>query len=626
MHIPIAEIVSIAAGVLLVLWLGSYVLARTAGERRISVFGPAFRNVSHVFLTLILFYDLMQVAQITLAVGHLTGWVSAVLVVAWAFDAARRFASPFYTVLGCLGTVGLATAGVTEILGVDASREWLLATSAAVALLGVAPGVWLARACDSDRSQLPQSPENERRFAASRALALPLGVIVLGSLLVAAAASTVFFSLAMRVAGGIAVTGLIGLGYGHRRTEIRSIALIGINWQLLSLAVQLAAPGVTAAFPVDGVWLIPASLPLAVVAAASAQVFLVLTARQSHGPVRNVLELHMLLMHFVTAGALLASLRHLPDILPPSQVAMAALAFAIVIGGHLIQACRLKDEKRVWIAEGMTGIALAYFLLFGVIHLGSGLAPFFLLVSGFALWTAGRAAARSTPLAILSRPFTQTGLLLPLAAVLLAAARHVAGFSSTMLGLNSLALFAAAAFYFWLGIEQHQRRLVVLAAIILNGSLALLWRDLSWTDPQLFLIPVGLSVVGLVELLQKEIPPAMHNPLRYAGALVILVSPTFHIMTGSWVHLFTLMAASVGVTLLSIGLRARALMYTGVAFLIADLLAMLVRGSIDRPNLLWLAGVGLGTTVVLLAALCENRREVLMQRLRILTAELETWR
>jgi hypothetical protein len=62
MYIPAAEIISTGAGVLLVLWLGSYVLARTAGERRISVFGPAFRNVSHVFLTLILSYDLMQVA------------------------------------------------------------------------------------------------------------------------------------------------------------------------------------------------------------------------------------------------------------------------------------------------------------------------------------------------------------------------------------------------------------------------------------------------------------------------------------------------------------------------------------------------------------------------------------
>jgi hypothetical protein len=217
-------------------------------------------------------------------------------------------------------------------------------------------------------------------------------------------------------------------------------------------------------------------------------------------------------------------------------------------------------------------------------------------------------------------------MVLPLAAVVLAAGRHVLGISTTMLGMNSLVLLGAAAFYFWHGLEQRQRKLVVLSAVILNCALGLLWRELSWTDPQLFLIPLGLSVLGLVELLQAEIPQVMHNPLRYAGALVILVSPTFHIISGSWLHLFTLMAASVGVTLLSIGLRARALVYTGVAFLIADILAMLVRGSIDRPNLLWIAGIGLGTAVVVLGALCENRREVLMQRLRILTAELETWR
>jgi hypothetical protein len=280
----------------------------------------------------------------------------------------------------------------------------------------------------------------------------------------------------------------------------------------------------------------------------------------------------------------------------------------------------------VWIAEALTGVAFAYFVLFGVIQLGSGAAPLILLGMGLGLWSAGQAAAQRSSIVILSQPFQQTGMVLPMAAVVLAAGRHLAGMTTTMLGVNSLVLLGAAAFYFWNGLEQRRRGLVVLSAVILNGALALLWRELSWTDPQLFLIPLGLSVLGLVELLQGEIPRPMHNPLRYAGALVILVSPTFHIMTGSWVHLFTLMAASVAVTLLSIGMRVRALMYTGVAFLIADLLAMLVRGSIDRPNVLWIAGIGLGTAVLILGALCENRREILMQRLRILTAELETWR
>src|ERR1041384_6731076 len=57
--------------------------------------------------------------------------------------------------------------------------------------------------------------------------------------------------------------------------------------------------------------------------------------------------------------------------------------------------------------------------------------------------------------------------------------------------MNSLAILVAAAFYFWQGIEPRSRGLIVLAAGILNVALALLWRELSWTDPQFYMIPVA---------------------------------------------------------------------------------------------------------------------------------------
>ena len=85
------------------------------------------------------------------------------------------------------------------------------------------------------------------------------------------------------------------------------------------------------------------------------------------------------------------------------------------------------------------------------------------------------------------------------------------------------------------------------------------------------------------------------------------------------------MILSVGVTLVSMGLKIRALMYTGSAFLVADLVAMVVRGSIDRPNILWLAGIAIGAAVIGLAAFCENHRESLLGRLRMLAAELQGW-
>src|SRR5262249_56535612 len=126
------------------------------------------------------------------------------------------------------------------------------------------------------------------------------------------------------------------------------------------------------------------------------------------------------------------------------------------------------------------------------------------------------------------------------------------------LGANSLALLMAAGFYFWHGLERASKSFVVLSGVILNIALVLLWRELAWDDPQFFMIPVGISILALVQLLKQEIPEQFHDPLRYLGALVILVSPVFNIVDGSWLHLFSLMVSSVGVVLLAIGLRVRA--------------------------------------------------------------------
>ncbi len=627
LQIPATVIVSYGTAVLLGLWLLSYVLQRMPTYRFAAVFGPASQNVSAVCLTMLLpAYYLTDLARGTITGEHAAGWGCLVLVVVWAFDAARRFASPLFTVMGCIGVVGLATTGLTDILGVAASREWLLAAYGAVALAGVVPAVLLGRRLDRYKLARLDAPVNESDRAALRAVARPLEIIVLASLLTVAVVSTLLFAFPMRVAGGMAVVGLAGLGYGRRQPELRVAFLLALNWQIFSALAGAYAPGVAGVFPITGTWLIPASLPLALAAAASILVCRFLIGREKNEIARGHLQGHGVVLNLLTGVILLASLGHLPGELPASQVALAAMTFAILLASNLWEACRTNSVARVWWAESLAGLALVYFLVFGVIHFGTGLAPFIFLGAGFTLWGMGRLAAEQQAISVLANPFVLTGMALPMAAVVLAAGRHLAGFSSTMLGTNSLALLAAAAFYFWRGVDEHRKRLIVLSAVIVNGAFALLWRELSWSDPQLFLMPLGLSILGLVELLRAEIPRPMHDPLRYAGALVILVSPTFHIVGGSWLHLFTLMAASVVVTLMSIGMRVRALMYTGVAFLIADLVAMVVRGSIDRPNLLWIAGIGLGTAVLILGALCENRREVLLQRLRVLSTELETWR
>jgi len=236
---------------------------------------------------------------------------------------------------------------------------------------------------------------------------------------------------------------------------------------------------------------------------------------------------------------------------------------------------------------------------------------------------------------VFRRPLLAVSLGMPMVAVMIAAVRHfiyaAPGTDPAWFGMNSLAMLLAAGYYFWQAIEADPRAsekrigLFVLSATIVNVSLALLWIDLQWTDPQLFLVPIGMSALLLVELLRKETPSELHNPLRYVGALIVLVSPTFDIVGGSWVHLISLMVLSVVVMLLGIGIRVRVLVYAGTAFLCVDLVAMVVRGSIDNPNLLWVAGIACGAAVLALGAFCENNREVLLQRMRAMSAELETW-
>jgi hypothetical protein len=67
------------------------------------------------------------------------------------------------------------------------------------------------------------------------------------------------------------------------------------------------------------------------------------------------------------------------------------------------------------------------------------------------------------------------------------------------------------------------------------------------------------------------------------------------------------------------------LLYTSTAFLLADLVAFVARGSVDEPNVLWIAGVALGAMIIALGAVCENHRETILARLRYLSAELEQW-
>jgi hypothetical protein len=72
-------------------------------------------------------------------------------------------------------------------------------------------------------------------------------------------------------------------------------------------------------------------------------------------------------------------------------------------------------------------------------------------------------------------------------------------------------------------------------------------------------------------------------------------------------------------------LRVRSILYLATAFLAVDLISMVALASLRLPGVLWAAGLGLGVLVIAGAALFESRRDRLLQELRLLAAELDTW-
>jgi hypothetical protein len=438
-----------------------------------------------------------------------------------------------------------------------------------------------------------------------------------------AALQLLFYSPALCSAGYVSLAGLLLLSFLRQQPVLRVVTGVVINWTALLAVLQFGASGEDHLLELLDHYNTTSLWPVAVISAVSLLIW-----QKLFGDKRQLAEIafaQRIALRLVSGGALLLSLGE-PSLTLP-QVVATLVTVAILFATELRVALRTQVPTRVWTAEAIVLAGVGYFLWFGLLSLDHTFALYVPLALGIAAYAGGTLSLRRTDTNVLASPLIATGRWLPLATVAVGIVRQMSfGGSNDWLGINSLAILLAGGFYFWQAIQRQSKGLAVLAAVILNIAIVSFWEEIELTDPQFYMIPIGVTILALVEILKREIPAVWHNPLRYIGALTILVSPTFHIVDRSWLHLIMLMMLATSVLLVSIGLRLRALMYTGTAFLIADLVAMVVCGGIDHPNLLWIAGIGFGAAIITLGAICENNREKLLQRMRIVSAQMEQWR
>ncbi len=434
------------------------------------------------------------------------------------------------------------------------------------------------------------------------------------------AASCLWLSIPVRLAAGIVLASFFIIDSDAWSRSKRTWLAIAANIQLLYLVAAFGGVNglvMTALMDAD----LMLAIPLMLIGTA---ISISLFDRESNVLQSSICRQWSLVLRAGSTVLILMSFR--PADFGPghSSTLMTGLTITAIIEFRC--GIRRQDSRHIWFSLGMPCVAVLWLMQHGFIEFGNNTIQFVLLAAAGVCLTASPYCHKDSPYEIAAFPLLIIGQILPGLVALVCAGQTVLTSGLLVTGVHSLAMFSAAALYFHQALVTRQRRFALGALGILNLSLLLLCNSLGLRDAQFYMVPIGLSIIGFVELMKQQLPKSCHDLLRYIGALMILVSPTFEIVEGSWLHLLTLMVFSVVVVLLAIGLRLKALLYTGSAFLLADLVGMVVRSTVDHPNLLWVSGVVLGAVVITFAAFCENHRDRLLQRIRFLSAELAMWR
>jgi hypothetical protein len=225
---------------------------------------------------------------------------------------------------------------------------------------------------------------------------------------------------------------------------------------------------------------------------------------------------------------------------------------------------------------------------------------------------------------VLAEPLERTGILLPILPVF--------GFSlmDSHVDYSNL-LFLVGLFYGALSVMRRSFGFGILAVFAGNGGLWTLLDGVEGYDfyqhPQLWLIPVALSVLVAGHVNRDRLSKDQLTMIRYATLMTIYVSSTSEIFINGvsespWLIMILLVLSVTGV-LAGLALRIRAFLFLGTAFLLLSLLAIIWTASVNL-NWVWLwyvAGIAFGAMIIIVFALFEKKRREMLE----LVERLKQW-
>ena len=225
-------------------------------------------------------------------------------------------------------------------------------------------------------------------------------------------------------------------------------------------------------------------------------------------------------------------------------------------------------------------------------------------------------ALRRRRLFVLAHPLERTGAFLPLLPVL--------GFWVASSEVDfSLVLFVIGGLYGLLSILRRSFGFGLLAAVAGNAGLWYMWNrtaDYQFLQhPQLWLIPVALSVLIAAYLNEDRLSEDQMTGIRYLSLTTIYVASTADIFINGvanspWLPLILGSFSLVGV-FAGIMFRIRGLLLLGSIFLLLSIITMIWYASANLGwTWLWyVAGIVTGVTIIFMFAVFEKKRSEVLR-------------
>jgi hypothetical protein len=552
-------------------------------------------------------------------------WLAAALLSVAALQAAGR------RLTTAAAVPGLAAASVTAVVAACALAAWPLAWTA-LALVGAAA---LAADLAGPRSWLWPGGGWAVRAAGGSRWAVPLGEASCALVLLWGLALGGGDPRTLATPGGIGVLGLALLAAGVRR-----------RWPLLVPASAAALYG-AACGTLAGYGLSypsgrpePAILPFfGLVALLMAELALLLRKGGGERPAAA----EPLAEPGGRAGRLRALLAASRSELAWSAGALQALAVLCAALSAALLGARANGLEAAVTALVLVGLAAGWMRRASTrqssagAHLGLGAALLGLLYLRWCSpWLGFVSPAQDTVLWIvvgfvllglwrlrvggsaLQRPLALWTVLCPLA--LLPWLAHVEP------GQLASGLVAAGILYIAAAHETGGRRLAYLAAAVLNAGLLLLFGELSLEHLSFYALPVGATLLALVQLERDRLGREARFHLQNVGVAVICGSAAYETFDAGGLGSFALL---LGLCLAGVMggamLRIRSFVFCASGILAATVVGQMVRASLEMALPAWMLLTTLGMAIVGLTIFLSWKRQQVLAWYRLALEDFTRW-